>query len=102
MKYLNISKLFMSVKIVGLLYNLTNTLYKKLQREMWNGQSIDKRTLQLNWTSSQTRPDISNQECEISTSVKDVTTKGLKAANKYMHKLKVYGDFQTLIQHKLR
>ena len=34
MKYLNISKLFMSVKIVGLLYNLTNTLYKKSQREM--------------------------------------------------------------------
>ena len=28
---------------------------------------------QLNWTSSQTRPDISYQACEVSTSIKNAT-----------------------------
>ena len=43
---------------------------------------------QLNWISWQTRPDISYQVCEISTSVNDTTINDLKMADKYMCKLK--------------
>ena len=43
---------------------------------------------QLNWTSSQTRPDISYQACEVSTSIKNATICDLKTANKYICKLK--------------
>ena len=42
---------------------------------------------QLKWTSSQTRPHISYQAGEISTSVKDATIYDLKTADKYMRKL---------------
>ena len=43
---------------------------------------------QLNWTSSQTRPDISYQACDVSTSIKNATICDLKPANKYIRKLK--------------
>ena len=43
---------------------------------------------QLNWTSSQTRPDISYQPCEVSTSIKHATVCDLKTANKYIRKVK--------------
>ena len=41
----------------------------------------------LNWTSSQTRPGISYQACEVSTSIKNSTICDLKTANKYIRKL---------------
>ena len=43
---------------------------------------------QSNRTSSQTRPDISYQACEVSTSIKNATICDLKTANKYIRKLK--------------
>ena len=43
---------------------------------------------QLNWTSSQTRPDISFGACEISTSIKDATTSDSVYANKKYQKVK--------------
>ena len=43
---------------------------------------------QLNWTSSQTCPDISYQACEVSTCIKNATICDLKTANKYIRKLK--------------
>ena len=46
---------------------------------------------QLNWTSSQTRPDISYQAFEVSTSMKNATICDLKTANKYIRKLKSLG-----------
>ena len=42
----------------------------------------------MNWTSAQTRPDVSYQECEVSTSIKDATINDLKIANKNIRKLK--------------
>ena len=41
----------------------------------------------LNWTSSQTRPGIIYQACEVSTSIKNATICDLKTANKYIRKL---------------
>ena len=43
---------------------------------------------QLNWTSSQTRPDMSFGACEISTSIKDTTISDLIHANKSIRRLK--------------
>ena len=43
---------------------------------------------QLNWTSSQTRPDMSFGACEVSVSIKDSTVNDLIVANKNMRKLK--------------
>ena len=62
---------------------------EKLRRGLLNISLSDKeaqqlRTLagQLNWTSSQTRPYVSYQACEVSTSIKDATINDLKIANK--------------------
>ena len=43
---------------------------------------------QLNWTSSQTRPDMSFGACEVSVSIKDSTVNDLIVANKNIRKLK--------------
>ena len=43
---------------------------------------------QLNWTSSQTRPDMSFGACEIGTSIKDATISDLIHANKNIRRLK--------------
>ena len=43
---------------------------------------------QLNWTSSQTRPDKSFGACEVSVSIKDSTVNDLIVANKNIQKLK--------------
>ena len=43
---------------------------------------------QLNWTSSQTRPDMSFGACEVSASIKDSTVNDLIVANKNIRKLK--------------
>ena len=43
---------------------------------------------QLNWTSSQRRPDISYAACEVSVSIKDAQIKDLILANKHIRKLK--------------
>ena len=43
---------------------------------------------QLNWTSSQMRPDVSYQAREVSTSIKDATINDFKIANKNIRKLK--------------
>ena len=60
-----------------------------LQQWAHKGQQFHAITGQLNWTSTQTLPGIINYKvCEISTSVKNGTINKLKAANKYMHKLK--------------
>ena len=43
---------------------------------------------QLNWTSSQTRPDMSFGACEVSVSIKDSTVNDLIVANKNIRELK--------------
>ena len=43
---------------------------------------------QLNWVSSQTRPDISFDSCQVSVSCKDATIEDLFKANKSVKKLK--------------
>ena len=52
------------------------------------GQQFQATAGQLNWTSTQTGPDIGYQACEISTSVKNATIHDFKTANKYTRKLK--------------
>ena len=39
------------------------------------------------WTSSQTRPDLSYQACEVNISIKNATICDSKTANKYIRKL---------------
>ena len=62
---------------------------------MLNAQLTDKERQQfqaiagqLNWASSQTRPHISYQACEISTSVKNATINDFKTAHKSIRKPK--------------
>ena len=43
---------------------------------------------QLNWISSQTRPDLAFDACEVNTSTKDATYEDLKKANKAIRKSK--------------
>ena len=43
-------------------------------------------TGQLNWISSQTRPDLAFDACEVNTSIKDATYEDLKKANKGIRK----------------
>lgn len=49
---------------------------------------------QLNWISSQTRPDIAYESCELSTSIKNATVSNMLYANKVIRKLK--NDFVKL------
>ena len=53
-------------------------------------------TGQLNWTSSQTRPDRSYAACEVNVSIKDATIIYLISANKQMQKLKSKKGFVTI------
>ena len=55
---------------------------------------------QLNWTSTQTRPDMSFGACEVSVSIKDSTVNELIVANKNIRKLKT--EKVVLQYHNLR
>ena len=68
---------------------------EKSRRGLLNSSQSDKETKQLrtlarqlNWTSSQTRPDVSDQACEVSTSIKKATINDLEIAKKNIQKLK--------------
>ena len=68
---------------------------EKSRRGLLNSSQSDKETQQLrtlagqlNWTSSQTRPDVSDQACEVSTSIKEATINDLEIAKKNIQKLK--------------
>ena len=51
---------------------------------------------QLNWTSSQTRPDMSFGACEVSVSIKDSTVNDLIVANKKLKSEKVVLQYPNL------
>ena len=68
---------------------------KKSRRALLNSSLSDKEAQQLhtlsgqlNWTLSQTCPDVSYQACEVSTSTEDATINDFKIANKNIRKLK--------------
>ena len=68
------------IQQIPYIHELKEYFIKKSQHELPNAQLTGKQVQQLwaiagqlNWTSSQTRPDISYQGSEISASVKDVT-----------------------------
>ena len=72
-----------------------NDNVKKSRRALLNSSLSDKEAQQLhtlsgqlNWTLSQTCPDVSYQACEVSTSTEDATINDFKIANKNIRKLK--------------
>ena len=54
---------------------------------------------QLNWSSSQTCPDLSYQACGVNTSIEDAAVNDLKTANKYILKLKNVILYVFVIHH---